>query len=89
MEEVLGEELGHVVDYYAKVGAAGIQIEKGSVKKGDKIKIKGHTTDIEQTVDSMQIENKDAEVTSAPIAIGIKVIDRVRKGDRVYKITQG
>jgi putative protease len=86
--EKLGEELGHVVDYYAHVSAAGIRLEKGKLKVGDKIRIKGHTTDMELTVDSLQVENKAVEEATAPIDIGIKTTDRVRKGDKVYKVTE-
>jgi len=54
---------------------------------GDKIHIKGHTTDIEITVDSMQINNVDVKEAKAGDAIGIKVSERVRRGDTVYKVT--
>jgi putative protease len=87
-EETLGEELGHVVDYFAKVGAAGIQLEKGRIKVGDKIRIKGHTTDLEQTIESMQVDNKSVEEAAAPVEVGIKISDKCRKGDKVYKVTE-
>jgi translation elongation factor EF-1alpha len=54
---------------------------------GDKIRIKGHTTDLEMDVSSMQIDNAPVEVAKAGDSIGVKVTDRVRKGDAVYKFT--
>jgi putative protease len=80
-------EIGKVSDFFARPVVAGIDVT-GSLKVGDKIHIKGHTTDVEMTVDSMQINN--ASVTSAKEgdSVGIKVPDRVRKGDTVYKVTE-
>ena len=52
---------------------------------GDTIHIKGHTTDVEQVVESMQIEHDMVEEARAGQSIGLKVIDRVRSGDQVYK----
>jgi putative protease len=59
----------------------------GSLKVGDRIHIKGHTTDVEMTVASMQIDNKDVAEAKKGQPVGIKVPDRVRGGDTVYKIT--
>jgi len=64
---------------------AGVEMS-GSLKVGDKIHIKGHTTDIEITVDSMQINNVDVKEAKAEDAVGIKVSERVRRGDTVYKV---
>jgi translation elongation factor EF-1alpha len=80
------EEVGKVNDYFAKIGVAGIDIT-GVVRVGDTIHIKGHTTDFEQLVDSMQIEHEQVEEAKAGDAIGIKVKDRCRGGDVVYKVT--
>jgi putative protease len=79
-------EIGKVSDFFARPVVAGIDIS-GSLKVGDRIHIKGHTTDVEMTVDSMQINN--ASVTSAKEgdSVGIKVPDRVRQGDTVYTVT--
>jgi selenocysteine-specific translation elongation factor len=54
---------------------------------GDRIHIKGHTTDMELTVGSMQINNVDVSEAKAGDAVGIKVTERVRRGDAVYKVT--
>jgi translation elongation factor EF-1alpha len=78
------KEIGEVFSYYSKIGVAAIKIN-GSLKKGDKIHIKGSTTDFEQTLDSMQIEHKSVDKAKKGDDLGIKVIDRVRPGDKIYK----
>src|SRR3990170_1024298 len=66
------ERVGIVKDYFAKVGVAGIDLE-GTLRVGDTIHIKGHTTDLEQVVESMQIEHDQVEEAKSGDAIGIKV----------------
>ncbi|MBM3149879.1 MAG: translation elongation factor-like protein, partial [Chloroflexi bacterium] len=70
----------------AKPVVAGIDLT-GTLQVGDKIHIKGHTTDVELTVESMQIHNANVTEAKAGDAVGIKVTDRVRPGDHVYKVT--
>lgn len=79
-------EIGRVSDFFARPVVAGIELTAG-LKLGDKIHIAGHTTDMELTVESMQINNVDVTQAKAGDAVGVKVSDRVRRGDRVYKIT--
>jgi selenocysteine-specific translation elongation factor len=79
-------EIGSVSDFFAHPVVAGIELTAG-LKVGDKIHILGHTTDMELAVDSMQIDNCPVTEAKAGDAIGIKVCDRVRRGDKVYKIT--
>ncbi|MCX5895281.1 MAG: translation elongation factor-like protein [Proteobacteria bacterium] len=81
------EKVGEVVKFFAKPSVAAIKITGGLLAIGDKIKIKGHTTDFEDTIASMQIENTPVETASPGQMIGIKVKERVREGDEVYKIT--
>jgi len=78
--------IGKVTDFFARPIVAGIELT-ATVKVGDKIHIKGHTTDMELTVDSMQIDNVDVQQAKAGDSIGIKVSERVRRGDAVYKVT--
>lgn len=80
------EKVGVVKDYFAKIGVAGIDIT-GKLKVGDTIHVKGHTTDFEQVVDSMQIEHDQVEEAKSGDSIGIKVGERCRDGDAVYKVT--
>lgn len=79
------EVIGKVSDFFAHPVVAGIELI-GTLNLGDKIHIKGHTTDMELTVDSMQINNVDVKEAKAGDAIGIKVSERVRRGDTVYKV---
>lgn len=79
--------VGTVNDFFARPFVAGIVLS-GPLKVGDKIRIKGHTTDMEITVGSMQINNVNVTAAKAGDSIGVKVNDRVRAGDTVYKITE-
>jgi len=80
------KEIGKVSDFFAHPVVAGIELT-AALKTGDKIHIKGHTTDLEMTVDSMQIDNAKVEAARAGDSIGVKVSERVRRGDTVYKVT--
>ena len=79
-------EVGHVNAFFAHPVVAGIDLTD-TLKLGDTIHIKGFTTDLEMVVESMQLNNADVSQASAGQAIGIKVPDRVRQGDTVYKVT--
>jgi len=84
----MGEELvGEVTDYFAKVGVAGIRMTAGFLSVGDTIRVKGHTTDLTQTAESIQIEHQDVPRAEAGQVIGIRMKDRVRRGDAVLKVT--
>ena len=78
--------IGKVSDFFARPVVAGIELT-GTLKLGDKIHIKGHTTDMELTVDSMQIDNVDVEEAKAGDSVGVKIDDRARRGDTVYLVT--
>ena len=77
--------IGKVMDFFAHPVVAGIDMS-GTVKVGDTIHIKGHTTDIEMVVTSMQIDNQNVNEAKKGQSVGIKVPDRVRAGDTVYKV---
>ncbi len=79
-------EIGKVSDFFAHPVVAGIELT-ATLKQGDKIHIKGHTTDMELTIDSMQVDNVDVKQAKAGDAIGIKVSERVRRGDTVYRVS--
>ena len=78
--------IGKVTDFFAKPVVAGIELT-ATVKVGDKLHIKGHTTDLEFVVNSMQIDNANVDQAKAGDMVGIKVSERVRHGDLVYKVT--
>ena len=79
-------EIGKVSDFFARPVVAGIELT-APLKVGDRIHVTGHTTDMELTVDSMQINNVDVKGAKAGDSVGIKISDRVRRGDKVYKVT--
>ena len=79
-------EISQVSDFFAHPVVAGIELI-GKVNTGDRIHIKGHTTDIEVTIESMEIDRIHVDEAKKGQSIGIKVPDRVRRGDKVYKIT--
>ena len=79
------EEVGKVSDFFARPVVAGVEMI-GTLKVGDKIHITGHTTDIEMVIDSMQINNADVTDAKPGDSVGIKVPDRVRRGDTIYKV---
>ena len=81
------EEVGKVSDFFAHPVVAGIELT-GTLKVGDKIHIKGHTTDLEFSVASMQIDNVDVSDAKAGDSVGVRVSDRVRRGDTVYKVIE-
>ena len=80
------ETIGTVSDFFARPVVAAIELT-AALKVGDKIRIKGHTTDLELVVESMQINNVNVEEAKSGDSIGVKVDERVRKGDTVYKIS--
>ncbi len=79
-------EIGYVSDFFARPVVAGITLT-GTLKVGDTIHVKGHTTDLQLTVSSVQINNANVSEAKSGDAIGVKVTDRVRAGDKVYKVT--
>ena len=83
MAEVI---IGTVNDFFARLVVAGIALT-APLKVGDTIRIKGHTTDLTLVVQSMQIDNVNVDEAKAGTSVGIKVPDRVRKTDVVYKVT--
>jgi len=77
------KQIGKVSSYFSKVGVAAIKLS-GKLKKGDKVHIKGHTTNFEVPVDSIQIEKKDVKAAKKGDHIGIKVPEKVRPNDTVF-----
>jgi len=85
MEE---KKVGEVIKYFGKISVAAIRLSEGSLKVGDNIHIVGHTSDFSQAVDSMQIENKDVQEAGPGADIGVKVKEKVREHDVVYKVVE-
>jgi len=80
--------IGKITHYFTNIGVGVIEITKGDLKVGDKIHIKGTSSDFEQAVDSMQIEHENMEKAKKGDAIGLKVDQQVREGDQVFKIAE-
>lgn len=78
------EEVGRVFTYFSKAGVAGIKLSR-ELRVGDEIWIKGHTTDFKQKVESMQINRQSVDVASANSEVGVKVKEKVRNNDVVYR----
>jgi translation elongation factor EF-1alpha len=86
--KILSEELqevGRVSHFFTKISVAVIELT-ATISVGDRILIKGPTTNLEQTIDSMEIEHEKVQKAGAGQSIGMKVKDRVRETDVVYKI---
>lgn len=81
-------KVGYVKEYFAKVGVAAIEMTEGYLVVGDTIHIKGHTTDFTQRVDSIQLEHLALQQAEPGQLIGVKVSERVRPHDQVFKVTE-
>lgn len=84
-EKELGKKVGKVAHYYTSIGVAVVKLS-GTLKAGDKIRIKGATSDFTQTVDSMQIEKDKIQEAKKGQSIGLKVKEHAREHDDVYKL---
>jgi len=80
------EALGAITHYYSHLSVAVVQMNKGTLRAGDTIHIKGHTTNFTQTVESMEFEHQHIEQASAGQSFGMKVKDHVREHDIVYLV---
>ncbi len=77
--------IGEVMGYYSHVGVIAVTL-LSSLKVGDKIHVKGATTDFTQKIDSMQIEHRKVTSAKKGDSVGIKIKDKARKNDKVYKV---
>mgnify|MGYP001082690616 CR=1 FL=1 len=88
---VEGEEkklVGKISHYYGKIGVAVVEVED-EIDVGDTISIEGAVTNFRQTVDSMEIEHKQIKKAKKGDSIGLRVAEKVRENDNVYKIITG
>jgi putative protease len=81
------KRIGEVIKFFSKPSVAAVKITDGEIAVGDTVKILGHTTDLTMALDSMEVNNQKVQRALAGDFVGIKVADRVRPGDEVYKIT--
>jgi|GEM_PF-176115 len=79
------QPIGTVTHYYSHLSVAVVQLNEGTLRVGDTIHIKGHTTDLRQPIESMEVEHQSVQEASAGQLFGLKVRDHVREHDQVYK----
>lgn len=85
-QQIIGATfLGKVLDYYSHAGVITLTLE-AALAVGDAIRIKGHTTDLTQKVEHMEVERQSVQSAASGEGVGIKVADKARKGDAVYKL---
>jgi translation initiation factor IF-2 len=82
------EKVGFVEHYFDRISVAAIKLTDGSLTVGDKIHIKGHTTDLEEIVNSIQIEHDSVQKADKGADIGVKISQRVREHDEVFKVIE-
>lgn len=85
MEEKI---IGKITHYFTNIGVAVVEITGSKLSVGDKIHVKGSTSDFEQNIESMQVEHENVEVAKKGDAVGLKTDQQVREGDEVYLIAK-
>lgn len=85
----MGEEklVGRITHYFTRISVAVVELSD-TLRVGDEIIIKGATTNLRQKVESMQIMHEPVTEAKAGQSVGLKVVDRVREGDKVYKVVE-
>jgi len=83
------EEIGRVTHYFSKIGVGVVELTKGGLKVGETIHVKGHTTDLYQKVDSMQMEHAPVQAAKKGESFGLHVDAQVREHDLVFRVTEG
>ena len=81
------QQIGSVTHWFGKINVVVIEIHKGTLSIGDKIHIKGQTSDFIQTIESMQLDGEDVKKAKKGMSVGVKVSERVRRTDSVYKVS--
>ena len=82
------EQVAVIVKFFAKPSVAALEVTNGNIKIGDVLKYKGHTTDFTEEITSMEIDNQPAEEARVGDLVGVKVKERVRENDKVYKVVE-
>jgi putative protease len=82
------EKIGMVEHFFTHISVAAIKITNGELKIGDTIHIVGAHTDFKQKIESMEIDRKSVEIVTIGDDVGIKLKERVREKDIVYKIPE-
>ena len=82
------EQVAVIVKFFAKPSVAALEVTNGTIKKGDILRYKGHTTDFTEEISSMEIDNQVVDEVKAGDLVGVKVKERVRENDKVYKVVE-
>jgi putative protease len=80
-------EIGRVTHYFDRPHAAVVKITSGELAVGDTIRIKGHTTDFSERVESLQVDHRPVELARTGDEVGLAVRERAREHDIVYRVT--
>ena len=81
------KEIGYISKYFGQISVAAIEITAGKLSVGDTIHIKGHTTDMNVDVSSIQIEHDAVDSAKKGDSIGLKVTGKTRRKDKVFKLS--
>jgi len=82
------EQVAIIVKFFAKPSVAALEVTHGTIKKGDILRYKGHTTDFTEEISSMEIDNQIVDEVKVGDLVGVKVKERVRENDKVYKVVE-
>ncbi len=82
------EEIGRISHYFSRIGVGVVELTKGGLKVGETIHVKGHTTDLYQKVESMQMEHAPVQAAKKGESFGLHVESQVREHDLVYRVTE-
>ncbi|MBI4638413.1 MAG: translation elongation factor-like protein [Candidatus Rokubacteria bacterium] len=83
------EKIGVVTDYYARIGVAAISLTDGDIRAGDRIRVRGQTTDFTQSVESLEVEHRAVERAQRGSEVALKTRERVRRHDQVFRLGDG
>jgi len=86
-QQTTEERVGVVTHYYTRLGVATVRLESGTLRLGDTVHVRGHTSDFRQTVTSLQIEHRPVEEVRAGQEFGMRVVEHAREHDVVYRVT--
>lgn len=82
------EQVAVIVKFFAKPSVAALEVTNGTIKIGDVLRYKGHTTDFTEEITSMEIDNQAVVEAKVGDLVGVKVKERVRENDQVYKVVE-
>ena len=80
------QEIGYVSKYFGQIKVAAIEITAGKLSVGETIHIKGHTTDMNMDIGSIQIEHESVDSANKGDSIGLKVSGKARRKNKVFKL---